>query len=1096
VYGTYLVCNGTFGASNNALTTGSQLILAYGNIIDITGNGGIYPYKIQPVTGMTPIGVTFDANVTATYGTAGVQTDNTGNTNVTLTVSAGKTLTVPGNMTPGGSATALCSGNVIIDVYGTINITGTLNTTAAVGKTSTLTVYDKGLITTGKFNLSPPHQVQAATYTVNSGGEIRVTGTSTTAVDCSHATITSYVTGGGTFSTTSAGSTVALGNASGLDASTGPIRTSTRSFDAATNFSFVGTVAQVPGGYFPSSINGLTINNAAGVTLGGSTTVNGNLALTTGTLTIGANTLTLSGSKSGTGIIDGASGTIIYNGSIAQTSSTLVNVNNLTINNAAGVTLGANVSAATTIINASGILIVDAGKQLTVSSSLTNSGTANINGSIQLEEGSSVSGNNLVYGTAGTLILNNSSRIYLWGTPAFWPTTSGPVNVTVQNTGGIELQVARTVTGVFQTAAGVKNTFGNDLTVSGTVRMNSGAYFDNFSPTYSGSGTLEYNTSGTYGTSNEWGAGSSVGYGVPQNVTVTNTTTVNLSGARTIPGTLTLTSGSLNNSSNGLTLGDGATVITSAGTLSAVPTFGTSVNLTYTGTSVKGNEFPASDIINTLTANNTAGISLADNRTIPTLSIGSGSSVSVAAGKQLTVSTTLTNNSGTLNLLSDASGTATIITPETLGGTGGTYSVNQYLTSGATGTSGRNWYISSPVASALSSTITTATGNGLVSYNVGTGGWDAAGTTMDVLKGYIAKSPAGNPTITFSGGSLNTSAQSASNLPIGFNLVGNPYASYVDWNQASKTNLNPTMWYRSKEQGTYKFYTFNGTAAGYGGGVVGVPANVSNIIPPMQAFWVKAEGGVGSFGFTNTMRSHLVGTNPLKAPAATESVQQLLRLEVSNAENTDEAVVYFNANATDGYDAFDSPKRTNANASIPEIYTTVGGEQLVINGLKAVTPNKELALGFNTGSANNFTIKASEVSNFDADTKIILKDNVLNTEWNLTGGSAYGFTSDATNTSTRFTVIFRTTGAANGIESYNYDYSSLNIFKNANNQITIQRNFSENATVTVCNAIGQKLISTQMAGTNKVIDKTFSAGVYFVTVNVAGNKTTKKLIIN
>jgi len=156
----------------------------------------------------------------------------------------------------------------------------------------------------------------------------------------------------------------------------------------------------------------------------------------------------------------------------------------------------------------------------------------------------------------------------------------------------------------------------------------------------------------------------------------------------------------------------------------------------------------------------------------------------------------------------------------------------------------------------------------------------------------------------------------------------------------------------------------------------------------------------------------------------------------------------------------------------------------------------ELALGFNSGTSNNFTIKASEVNNFDADTKIILKDNVLNTEWDLTGGSAYSFTSDAINTSSRFTVIFRTSAIATEIENFNFNDRIFYVFQNANNQITIQRNFNENATISVCNAVGQELVSTLMTGTCKVIDQSFSPGVYFVTVNAAGNKTTKKVIVN
>ena len=221
------------------------------------------------------------------------------------------------------------------------------------------------------------------------------------------------------------------------------------------------------------------------------------------------------------------------------------------INNTAGVTLNNAIT-----VNPFITLTVNTGAILKSGYTLTNSNVTNINGSFQIEEGGWATGTNFVYGAAGTLVFNNTSGFYaVSGTPVFWPTANGPANVTVQNTGGLELQIPRTVSGLFQTSTGVKNTFGNDLTVSGTVRLNSGGYFGNFSPTYTSTGTLEYNTGGSYGVYNEWGAGSGVGYGVPQNVSVLNATAVNLSGARSIPGTLTLTSGKLSLGANDLTIG-------------------------------------------------------------------------------------------------------------------------------------------------------------------------------------------------------------------------------------------------------------------------------------------------------------------------------------------------------------------------------------------------------------------------------------------------------------------------------------------------------------------------------------------------------------
>jgi hypothetical protein len=279
VYGTSLSCAGTLG---DPLASASLLTLEFGGNLTISGSGTIAPYRIRPVTALSNVSVTIDApTTTVTYGVAGISVDNTGNDNVTFT-------NVLGNFTTNSSATGLGAGSATLNVYGTLNITNTFNNTVATGKTYALTVYNGGLISTGRFNLSAAHQVQASTATVNFGGEIKVNGTSSTAVDCSHPTITSAVVGGGTFSTTSSvGLGVALGNASGLDITTGPIRTTTRNFNVNNNFSFVGTAAQVSGSDFPATVNSLTINNVAGVTLTSATSMTGKLTLTSGLLSTG-----------------------------------------------------------------------------------------------------------------------------------------------------------------------------------------------------------------------------------------------------------------------------------------------------------------------------------------------------------------------------------------------------------------------------------------------------------------------------------------------------------------------------------------------------------------------------------------------------------------------------------------------------------------------------------------------------------------------------------------------------------------------------------------------------------------------------------------
>lgn len=485
-------------------------------------------------------------------------------------------------------------------------------------------------------------------------------------------------------------------------------------------------------------------------------------------------------------------------------------------------------------------------------------------------------------------------------------------------------------------------------------------------------------------------------------------------------------------------------------------------------------------------------LTIDQNISVANVTVYPGAKVTLNSGNTLTVT-------GNLAIKSDATGTGTFVDLNPTGGltVSGTTHVQQYLTSG------RNWYVSSPVSAATTAALSTATS--VVSYDEvhGTSApWVTESGSLTPMKGYISVNTTTSGVVTFSG-TLNTGAQTITptrttgQTKEGFNLVGNPYPSYVNWTNATKTNLLTTMWYRTKSASAYVFDTYNATG---GVGTSNGLTTVSNLIPPMQAFWVRVDVGQtsGTLSFTNAMRSHAdVSGNSFKAPAATKVAQQLVRLKVSNGANSDEAVIYFNANASNGYDAYDSPKMTNANTAIPEIYTMGGTEKLVINGLNSVAPNEELPLGFTTGESNSFTIKATQFSNFDGSTKIYLKDNLLNTEQELAEGTEYSFNSDIASTSTRFSVVFKSAGTATGLDNANGNQVAL-ISKNANNQISVncRGDISSDASVSVYNGLGQKIHSKLITSSNTVIGTAFAKGVYVITVNNGGQRTTKKIVLN
>ncbi len=888
-----------------------------------------------------------------------------------------------------------------------------------------------------------------------------------------------------------------------------------------------------------TAIGNLDINTTGTISATAALPINGNLSFAAaGTLADGGNTITVGGN------ITGTAGTHLSTGS-GKISMTGVG-KSFTANTYGNFEIAGGINGSPISSNGSAKLTGGSTFTVTAGSYFDNgfnnlqfggtppntiSGTVNISGTAYTQKGNGMWGSfNSSYGWDNTIYTGATNAGI---TVTFHPGSTAIYTGTAGNTISALTYSNLTVTGA--RASGVLS-FSNNIQVNGdfTFDATQGGTTTITSPssttfTFGGSGTQNVSFSGLGANSGSSAinffnlainsganivsnvdipvAGSLSGTGTFSNastkITMTGSTknisglsisnlevnsagTITTTAAPSISGTLSLTSGTLNNTSNGLTLGNSATIVRTNGTLTAVPTFGTSANVTYNGSSAvsSGNELPtSSSVLNTLTVNNTAGVSIGANTTADNLAINASGILNVAAGKQLTVSTSMTNN-GTLNLLSTSGGgTATILTPTSISGTN-TANVEQYLASS------RNWYMSSPVAGATASAGPTyykyveALNNGATWTSVN------SGDTYALMTGYIVK-PTTATTYNFNG-TLNTGDKSISGLTstatakTGFNLVGNPYPSYVKWSEAVRTNVENTMWYRSHNGTNYKFYTYQ---VGVGAGGIGVPATVTDYIPPMQAFWVKVNSGqTGSLQFLNTSRDHKDGAGSVfRAPKATNSAMKLLRLQVSNATENDETVLYFNANASDNLDGYDSQKMFNNNAAIPEIYTTAGAEKLVINGMNDLKYDTEIPLGFVSGQTNSFSIKATELKNFESGTRIILRDKVDVVDYELNGDNAYTFTSDAVNSTSRFSVLFKSPSIPTEITDAKN--SNAYAYVNANNNIVISA--PEKVHYRIYNAMGQLIENGTANMKHETLNTKLEVGVYVVNVN---NQTIKVII--
>jgi trimeric autotransporter adhesin len=158
-----------------------------------------------------------------------------------------------------------------------------------------------------------------ASYTINASKTLTLDGT----LNCAANTIS----GAGNFILTTGG-TLGIGDAAGISTSgaTGNIQnTGTRTFPTTANYTYNGLVNQNTGSGLPTSINNLVLDNTGAVsnnavTLSNALTVTGTSTLTSGFLSLGANTITLNGAVSySTGLFRGATTAgMVINGNIGQ----------------------------------------------------------------------------------------------------------------------------------------------------------------------------------------------------------------------------------------------------------------------------------------------------------------------------------------------------------------------------------------------------------------------------------------------------------------------------------------------------------------------------------------------------------------------------------------------------------------------------------------------------------------------------------------------------------------------------------------------------------------------------------------------------------
>jgi hypothetical protein len=319
----------------------------------------------------------------------------------------------------------------------------------------------------------------------------------------------------------------------------------------------------------------------------------------------------------------------------------------------------------------------------------------------------------------------------------------------------------------------------------------------------------------------------------------------------------------------------------------------------------------------------------------------------------------------------------------------------------------------------------------------------------------------------------------------GSNLVGNPFASSIDWSSVFAAS--------SGILSTYDMYDY--TAGNYS--TFGAGSEIGS----GQGFWV----------YTTSVSATLIVPESSKSTSSNSSIKSgikepyfTLKLSGNDPGSRFYHVLKVNADnsSSDGWDTNDHPYRKSPNKLAPSMYTLIDGKKSVINSFNSSDDNFSMPVAVNAPSNGYYKLEANGFDNMIDYTCIQLEDKLLNKMIDLKTEEAYSFQLNTTDNADRFVLHFSKSGnCRSSIASTiatDLDGQIEILPTSQGNSINFKMAEATPVTIRVTNLLGQDITSevTVIAETQTldvILPEGFS-GMYLLKIESSEGVITRKYV--